>query len=76
MIKKDYDDLVVECEKDGQKAISNHASSANGAMWGNILLGGGIGALVDSGRGAGFDYPTNIRNPLNCSPIKDNNKHL
>jgi hypothetical protein len=28
--------------------------------WGNILLGGGIGYIVDRNTGAGFDYPPTI----------------
>jgi len=32
-------------------------SLAAGSMWGNIVFGGGVGALVDHSRGAGYNYP-------------------
>lgn len=37
-----------------RKAISR----ANGGMLGNIILGGGIGALIDHNRGNAYNYPT------------------
>ena len=43
-----------------------HKSSANVATFGNILLGGIPGALIDGGTGSGYDYPTNIVNNLSC----------
>jgi hypothetical protein len=27
-------------------------------MWGNIILGGGIGAIVDHNKGTAYTYPT------------------
>jgi hypothetical protein len=32
-------------------------SSAEGSTFGNIIIGGGIGALVDAGTGNGYSYP-------------------
>ena len=29
-------------------------------MFGNIILGGGIGALIDHSKGTGYDYPDNL----------------
>lgn len=58
MVQKSTADLSVICRKD--KLSSNAAvvqSSNNVGIWGNILLGGPIGAAVDAGTGAGFDYP-------------------
>jgi len=43
-----------------------HKSSANVATYGNILLGGIPGALVDGGSGKGYDYQNYLVNPLNC----------
>lgn len=60
-ISKNIDDLTVECSKEdvgvGSETI---ASSANGGMWGNVLLGGPIGYVVDRKSGAGYDYPQTI----------------
>ena len=69
-IEKAYGDLTVTCEKEeyGQKYTftSVHKSKANIATYGNILLGGIPGALIDGGSGKGYDYPNYIVNGLDC----------
>lgn len=67
VINKAYSDLTLTCEKDGKTATSVHVSTANAATFGNILLGGIPGALVDGGTGAGYDYPSYLVNTLICS---------
>ncbi len=60
-INKSTGDLAVDCRKDD--ALVGNAivvSKGNGSVWGNILIGGGIGYIVDRQTGAGFDYPPNI----------------
>ncbi|HQT25555.1 MAG TPA: hypothetical protein PLK99_03030 [Burkholderiales bacterium] len=59
-IHKSTDDLSVDCTKQSEKGHEKIVSKANGGVWGNILVGGGIGYVVDRNTGAGFDYPTNI----------------
>ena len=66
-VEKAYGDLTVTCEKDGQTFTSIHKSKANVATYGNILLGGIPGALIDGGSGKGYDYPNYIVNNLSCS---------
>ena len=66
-VEKAYGDLTVTCEKDGQTFTSTHKSKANIATYGNILLGGIPGALIDGGSGKGYDYPNYIVNNLSCS---------
>ena len=66
-VEKAYGDLTVTCEKDGQTFTSTHQSKANMATYGNILLGGIPGALIDGGSGKGYDYPNYIVNNLSCS---------
>lgn len=57
-IKKSTEDLVIVCKKEGSVSGTLTVSSkANGGVWGNILFGGVVGAVVDSANGAGFDYP-------------------
>ena len=65
-VEKAYGDLTVTCEKDGQTFTSTHNSKANVATYGNILLGGIPGALIDGGSGKGYDYPNYIVNNLSC----------
>jgi hypothetical protein len=65
-VNKSTSDLTVSCTKD--KVQSNPAivkSSSNSSIWGNILLGGPIGAAVDAGTGAGFDYPNAVNVTFN-----------
>jgi hypothetical protein len=62
MIRRSAEDLNVECKKDGMsdgflRAISRSA----GSMWGNIIFGGGIGAIIDHNKGTGYDYPNDLR---------------
>jgi len=60
-VNKSTGDLAVECKKD-QTFVGHEmvVSKANGSVWGNIILGGGIGYIVDRNTGAGFDYPNSI----------------
>jgi hypothetical protein len=61
VVNKAYGDLVVECKKEGfATAGGTFQSSANGGVWGNVIAGGIIGYAIDSGTGAGFDYPTQM----------------
>lgn len=65
-VNKAYGDLTVTCSKNGKSATSVHKSSANVATYGNILLGGIPGALIDGGSGKGYDYQNYLSNPLSC----------
>lgn len=61
-IQKAYGDLAIECEKTGVgKGVGVYKSSANGGVFGNIIVGGLIGYAIDAGSGAGFDYPQAMR---------------
>ena len=60
-IHKSTGDLAVDCNKDGNTAgHETIVSKSNGAVWGNIIAGGGIGYIIDRNTGAGFDYPNSI----------------
>ncbi len=68
-VRRAYGNLAVNCTKDGYAPVnSSVASSTKGMAFGNILLGGVIGAGVDMGTGAAYDYPTVISVPLACGP--------
>jgi hypothetical protein len=54
--------LLVNCEKEGEASgIATVISRANGGMFGNILFGGGIGAIIDHNKGTAYSYPDWIR---------------
>jgi hypothetical protein len=66
-VDREYGDLVVTCSKPGYPdAMMNVSSSTKGMAFGNIILGGIIGAGVDMGTGAAYDYPSDIVVPLDC----------
>jgi hypothetical protein len=64
-VQKSTGDMAVDCAKDDLKGHENVVSKSNGAVWGNIIAGGGIGYIVDRNTGAGFDYPNSITVVLN-----------
>jgi len=65
-IRKSYGDLTVTCSKGDNIETRIYESSAVGAMYGNILLGGIIGGLIDAGTGKGFEYEDRLVHPLRC----------
>lgn len=60
-VKRSAEDLMIECKKDGSPdGIARAISRAAGGMWGNIIFGGGIGAIIDHNKGTGYDYPNDL----------------
>ena len=67
VIQKSGQDIAVDCQKGKSAASAIFKSSSNGGIWGNILAGGPIGAVIDASSGAGFDYPPSMNvNFLSC----------
>ena len=63
-VHRSSEDLLVQCKKDGQPDGSARAISRVGAgMFGNIIFGGGVGAIIDHTKGTAYNYPEalNIR---------------
>jgi hypothetical protein len=56
-VHKSTGDLSVDCSKEDLHGHDTLVSKSNGAVWGNIIAGGGIGYIVDRNTGAGFNYP-------------------
>lgn len=60
-IRRSAEDLNVDCKKSGEKdGLLKAISRASGGMVGNIIFGGGIGALIDHNKGTGYNYPDNL----------------
>ena len=56
------ENLVITCSKDGEETgFGTLISRANGGMFGNILFGGGIGAIIDHNKGTAYSYPDWVR---------------
>ncbi|WP_428606914.1 DUF1566 domain-containing protein [Sedimenticola sp.] len=60
-VHKSSQDLLIDCEKEGLKnGFVRAVSSASAGMYGNIIFGGVIGAVIDHSKGSGYEYPANI----------------
>lgn len=60
-VDKSKNDLTVTCSKSGYQTTSvSYSPKFNGTTFGNIILGGGIGAVVDASTGANYDYPSQV----------------
>mgnify|MGYP001589941136 CR=1 FL=1 len=58
-VRRSSKDLDIVCtHPDNQDASGRAVSRANGGMWGNIIAGGGIGAIIDHNKGTAYTYPT------------------
>lgn len=58
-VRRSSKDLDIVCRQSGQGDASARAiSRANAGMFGNIILGGGIGAIIDHNKGTAYTYPT------------------
>jgi hypothetical protein len=62
VVHRSGQDLMVKCEKQDQPSgFATLISRANGGMFGNILFGGGIGAIIDHNKGTAYSYPDWVR---------------
>ena len=59
-ILRDYSELVIVCRKGSLKGVTSVDSHTKTLAYGNILVGGLIGAAVDTATGAAYDYPYQI----------------
>ena len=58
-------ELAVTCNKPGYLAATARAvPSFSGWTFGNLLLGGIVGVVVDASTGANFNYPNQVTLPL------------
>lgn len=61
MVRRSYEDLMIDCQKENQApGLASVKSSTKAMAFGNILFGGVIGAGVDIASGAAYDYPALI----------------
>jgi len=56
LIQKTTGDLTVECKHLQANGVAVVQSTSNANIWGNVIAGGPIGAVLDSSTGAGFNY--------------------
>jgi len=62
MVRRSNKDLMVKCTKSGfSDARANVVSKTKANMWGNIIFGGGIGAIIDHNNGSAYQYPPSLK---------------
>ena len=60
-IRRSAEDLMVTCKKQGAPdGMLRAISRAAAGMFGNIIFGGGIGAIIDHSKGTGYNYPDDL----------------
>lgn len=73
-INRSSEDLNVRCQaEDHDPGMAKAISRANGGMFGNIIFGGGIGAIIDHNKGTAYDYPEFIRVVFGANRVFDKN---
>lgn len=71
-VRKSGEDLEVTCKKEGMPdGLLKAISRAAGSMFGNIVFGGGIGAVIDHSKGTGYDYPNQLPVKMGESVVVD-----
>lgn len=61
-IRRSNKDLDIVCRQAEQPdAAARAISRANAGLAGNIIFGGGIGAIIDHSKGTAYTYPTWVR---------------
>lgn len=59
LVRRSNTDVDIVCSHPENRVASARAiSRANAGMFGNILIGGGIGAIIDHNQGTAYTYPT------------------
>lgn len=72
MVRKSGEDLDITCKKEGMPdGLLKAISRAAGSMWGNIIFGGGVGALIDHNKGTGYNYPDQLPVKMGESVVVD-----
>ena len=71
-VQRSAEDLLVTCSKAGEKdGVLRAISRAAAGMFGNIIFGGGIGAIIDHNKGTGYDYPNTLIVEMGKSTVRD-----
>ncbi len=73
-VRRSSEDLEIVCRHpDNPDATARAISRVNGGMLGNIIIGGGIGAIIDHNRGTAYTYPSWLQLVFGKSLVFDRN---
>ena len=62
MIHRSNKDMQIFCSKEGhQDGRKTVVSKTKANMFGNIIFGGGIGAIIDHNNGSAYQYPSTVK---------------
>lgn len=76
LVKKSGKDLSVICKTESEESAKGALVSRAGAgMWGNLVFGGGIGAIIDHNKGTAYNYPEWVRLVMDQYLTFDRLKH-
>jgi len=71
-VHRSAEDLLVECKKEGHAdGVLRAVSRAAAGLFGNIIFGGVIGAVIDHSKGTGYDYPSRLPVRMGASVVVD-----
>lgn len=69
-VRRSGEDLLVRCEiEDREPGTAKVISRVNAALFGNVIFGGAVGAVIDHTRGTAYDYPTLVRVVFGASRV-------
>ena len=62
VVTNSRENLAVRCEKNGyvSSVVSVPSKHKDSTIWGNVVLGGGVGYIWDRKTGAAFIYPSTV----------------
>ena len=73
-VRRSSKDLDIVCKHpDNPDASARAISRANAGMFGNIIIGGGIGAIIDHSKGTAYTYPTWVQLVFGKTLVFDRN---
>jgi hypothetical protein len=73
-VRRSSKDLEMTCtHPTNPEATAKAVSRANGGMFGNIILGGGIGAIIDHNKGTAYTYPIWVQMVFGKALVFDRN---
>lgn len=62
VVRRSAEDIMINCQKDGHEpGTTRLISRSNAGIWGNIIFGGGVGAIIDHNKGTGYTYPNWVK---------------
>lgn len=72
VVRKSAEDLFVHCELENRPpGTARVISRVNAGMFGNVIVGGAIGAAIDHTKGTAYDYPDSVRIVFGADRVVD-----